>query len=1320
MRTLAVLALLTALGCRTEADKPDTDALPHDTGPEIVDVDGDGYHSDIDCDDSDAGIHPGADEICDGIDNDCDGAIDEDAVDAPTWHADADADGYGDPDATVTACESPSSYVEDGTDCDDSHDENHPDAPERCDGVDNDCDGDIDEDLNEIWYADADADGYGNPDNSTDSCDPGEGWVADASDCDDSNPSVSPDATEVCNGTDDDCDGDIDEELGSTWYADDDGDGFGDAGAETFDCEPGAGWVADDRDCDDANSSIHPDATEICDELDNDCDGMVDDEDSSVTGASTWYTDADADGYGDDASTTTACEQPSGTAAYGGDCDDGDANYNPGALEGDCTDPADYNCDGSTGYTDDDGDGWAACEDCDDSDAAVSPDAEESCNGVDDDCDGGIDEDDATDAATWYADTDGDGYGDSSVTTAACSQPSGYVADDSDCDDTDAEVSPVDPERCDGIDNNCDGAVDEGVTSTFYADVDGDGYGDASSGVEGCALPSGYSANSADCDDTDAAFNPGAAEICDGMDNDCDGLVDDDDTAVSGTSTWYADGDGDGWGGTLSTTACVQPSGYVADSTDCDDGAAAVSPAATELCDGIDNDCDGGVDEDDAADAATWYADADADGFGDAAQSADACSQPSGYVADDTDCDDGATAISPAAIELCDGIDNDCDGTTDEDDATDAATWYADADADGYGEATTTTTACDPPSGYVADDTDCDDGAAAVSPAATELCDGIDNDCDGTTDEDDAADASTWFADSDGDGYGDADSTHDACDQPSGHLADSGDCDDADAAINPDAAELCNGVDDDCDGTTDEDDAADAATWYIDGDADGYGSSADTTTACSQPSGYVADSSDCDDWDAATHPGGTELCDGVDNDCDGDIDEGATDALTFYADSDGDGFGDAASSTTACTTPSGYVTDSSDCDDGDASAYPTASELCDGVDNDCDGDIDEGACLDISNVDPGVLELGTSALTISSDASIDSDSGEITGIRSAGTGLVDGIYFQVVSQSSGPDLGVFSVDGLELIGSATLWVEGDNALVIASSDDATIDGVIDAVGGDGDDIYGTTGPQSGGVGVSAGADGGRGSDNYTSGATDGYGDGAGLVGIGGIHYGNGGGGGGYCYGGGGGMGGSSSSSGSGTATAGGDGAGSSSEYGGAGGDGGAPYGAYGLEPLLAGSGGGGGLSDTDTNPNGGSGGGGAGGGAVQISVDGTLTVSGGIDASGGRGGDAWGGAGAGGAGGALLLEALDLDISGDVSAEGGRGGHGNLSWVPSGTNGGTGGAGSSAGGSGGARESGGGGGGAGWILLRYFDSASTSSASLSPDSSSGCATVEAM
>ena len=855
-----------------------------------------------DCDDGNPAINPDATEVCDGVDQDCDGQADEDAPDAPAWYADADADGFGDPESAVLACEAPTGRVLDGTDCDDENAETHPDAAERCNEVDDDCDGAVDEDMVGLWFADADGDGWGNAEASLESCDPGAGWVAVDGDCDDSDPAVFPDAEEVCDGVDQDCDGAVDDGLESTWYADADGDGFGDAAVTVAACDPGPGWVAVGSDCDDANSAIFPGAVETCDGLDDDCDGLLDDADPDVSSQSTWYADADGDGYGDGGLATAACEAPSGTVALGGDCDDTDPAYNPGAVETDCTDPHDYNCDGSTGYADADGDGWAACAECDDGDAAVNPDAAEVCDGVDDDCDGLVDEPDALDAATWYADRDGDGYGDAGTFATACNAPGGYVADATDCDDAAAGTHPGAAERCDGVDQDCDGFVDEGVTSTFYADTDGDGYGDPAVTTAACAAPGGYVADATDCDDGAPGTHPGAAEHCDGVDEDCDGATDE--VGAVDAPTWYRDLDADGYGdAAASTVSCAAPSGYVAAGTDCDDHDDDVYPGASEHCDGVDEDCDG-IADDNPVDARTWYADADGDGYGDPVAATVACTAPAGTVTTATDCDDADASVHPRATEHCDGVDEDCDGTVD-DGAVDTLPWYADADGDGYGDAGAVTRACSAPTGTVASATDCDDGDAGVHLGATEVCNGVDDDCDGLTDDADpgVVGTSTWYADADGDGYGSASYSRRACVAPSGYVAGATDCNDSAASVHPGAPEACNGLDDDCDGGVDE---GVTTTWYLDYDGDGYGVAATAVTACTAPSSYyVATSGDCDDLEAAAHPGAIPGCDGDDWDCDGLVDN----------DADADGYADA-----ACG--------GDDCDDSDALVLPEVGGGC--------------------------------------------------------------------------------------------------------------------------------------------------------------------------------------------------------------------------------------------------------------------------------------------------------------------------------------------------------------------------------------------------------
>jgi hypothetical protein len=185
---------------------------PEDTGPvdALVDEDEDGFDASVDCDDQDASVHPGADEVCNGADDDCDEVIDEEAIDATVYQIDADGDGFGSSAYEEAACDGPpAGYVEDDTDCDDLDGGVHPGADELCDGVDQDCDGEIDEELaGTVFYADTDGDGFGDASVTSESCAADEGWVEDDTDCDDGDELISPAAEEVCgDSVDNDCDG---------------------------------------------------------------------------------------------------------------------------------------------------------------------------------------------------------------------------------------------------------------------------------------------------------------------------------------------------------------------------------------------------------------------------------------------------------------------------------------------------------------------------------------------------------------------------------------------------------------------------------------------------------------------------------------------------------------------------------------------------------------------------------------------------------------------------------------------------------------------------------------------------------------------------------------------------------------------------------------------------------------------------------------------------------------------------------------------------------------------------------------------------------
>ena len=369
--------------------------------------------------------------------------------------------------------------------------------------------------------------------------------------------------------------------------------------ADTADSAPpdpvdadGDGAVEAD-DCNDHDTTVYPGAPERCDNLDNNCDGAIDEGVVPM-----WYPDADGDRYGTESGATAACVAPAGTVDVSGDCDDENALRHPGAYEGDCTDPTDYNCDGSVGYADADADGFPACEDCDDFAAAVNSAAVESCNTIDDDCDGSIDESGATGELTFYQDGDGDGFGDATDTILSCEMPAGYSSDNTDCDDRYADVFPGADEACNYRDDDCDGDLDEaGATdeSTWYLDADGDGYGDATLSVVQCHQPSRYELDGADCDDGDAAIHPGATETCNDIDDDCSGDTDSD--AVD-RDAWYTDGDDDGFGDAASSTLDCDPiAGAIRNPDDCDDTDGTVHPYAGEdMTDLVDNDCDGGVD----------------------------------------------------------------------------------------------------------------------------------------------------------------------------------------------------------------------------------------------------------------------------------------------------------------------------------------------------------------------------------------------------------------------------------------------------------------------------------------------------------------------------------------------------------------------------------------------------------------------------------------------------------------------------------------------------------------------------------------------------
>ncbi len=321
------------------------------TGPTGADADGDGVDFMSDCEDGNAAIFPGAVELCNGLDDDCDGYVDDldPDLDGVAWYLDADGDGAGDATRPALACSAPLGHVASADDCDDRDASVWPGAPELCDGVDNDCDAlvdaaDPDVQGDGLTWVDGDGDGYGSVDAPT--CD-GDGAL-DASDCDDADPSVYPNAPEICNDLDDDCDGLVDgadpDLVADPWWPDDDGDGYGASrGAVVLSCDGGPGLAPVPGDCADANPAFNPGADELCDGVDNDCDGLVDDADPAVVGRPVAFFDQDGDGFGDSLLAVESCTLEDGLVAVGGDCDDADPRVYPGAPE---VDGVDANCNG--------------------------------------------------------------------------------------------------------------------------------------------------------------------------------------------------------------------------------------------------------------------------------------------------------------------------------------------------------------------------------------------------------------------------------------------------------------------------------------------------------------------------------------------------------------------------------------------------------------------------------------------------------------------------------------------------------------------------------------------------------------------------------------------------------------------------------------------------------------------------------------------------------------------------------------------------------------------------------------------------------------
>jgi len=881
------------------------------------------------------------DERCDGLDNDCDDATDE----GITWNGLALGDaceGTGECGAGTVEC----SLYSDGATCSTNWDGSATEVvPEQCNALDDDCSGTVDDELT-VWQSNCKLTGVCTPQEVVATCNGTTGWTCSYA--------AIPDYVEGseagrCDGKDNDCDGATDEDFswsGLQLGASCDGPDADTCARGTVACAAGG-----------ATAECVGDVAQVesCNGKDDDCDGVTDE--ANASDCTTWYRDNDADTWG---GTETACLCAADTAGHftatrGGDCNDALAAVNPDAAEtcngkdDDCdtkTDAADpglatgdvQSCENQKGVCAGatkpvslcQAGTWSPCTPAIYAtfSASYQSGAEMGCDAKDNDCDGATDEDFSLtlpDGATVSGVAKPCGAGVCTGGQTQCTPAANAI----ECSTSYLAVTEV----CNTFDDDCDGKTD--AQESTLAETD----------PRTCEKQQGVCAGSkkptvlcvagawAACADAQyqsysPSYEAGTELHCDGKDNDCNGQTDEDFplTLLDGTTVTGA-------GKTCGVGVCANGTTACEASTlgiRCPSEAGAV----TEVCDTKDNDCDGKTDKNDPT------------------LELSACEKQAGVCAGSkhvaSQCGAGSwtpcttaeyTAANPeyeATTELsCDNLDNDCDGTVDDDftwqDPNDGKTKKK-GDACGTGACAGSVVICK------ADGT----GLLCSESSGLEVCgDGVDNDCDGKTDEEGAQNCTTYYKDADRDTFGKTADLKCLCAADAAAFYDttkSGDCDDSKVGVNPDAPETCDAVDNDCDTKTDASDP-DLATDDVKACENQKGvcsGSKKPVTLCGSGMWQACSTATYQAYSTSYQTPAETKCDAKDNDCDGTVDDDfqvtTPDGTTYAGIGKPCGTGTCAGGATQCKTDQSGI----EC----STSWKAVAETCDKVDNDCDAKTD--------------------------------------------------------------------------------------------------------------------------------------------------------------------------------------------------------------------------------------------------------------------------------------------------------------------------------------------------------------------------------------------